>query len=454
MLAAHLADAAVAAQPGQHDLQLLLRRPLPIPALLAQPRLLVGRAAHPESRPGQPLRGFAPPRLSGEPEDSTVNADPGAVTLLQLAAGLIAFKKARVARLAPASAGALSRSKPYRPPNCREHSETVHPKRHILAAGNVSRRSRLNLILILAVLVALTSATMPTATTTPTTTTTTTTVPPPSQVWTWDAATAPLDPNSAALMQTFLGYAVVNPNLILNDWGVATAETDSASPCYSVPLTDGGPIDPTVCIPLGTRPDPAGDGHLTVRDTIHGRETDFWQAVYDPTSQRIVRASSAASFPLGFWTECTGACEGGDAADFPPRWGLVTPEEIQAGVIIIRCVSTPQIGAGPPRFPATHNVATTTLSGHLAEGAWLRMDPTVDCSAYGLPSWQVTTASCCNGTGCSSANGETLGIYGENRSTAAAQPSGRTGGTIRGCSLVLVRVRVSRLQVLQPPPQH
>ena len=85
-----------------------------------------------------------------------------------------------------------------------------------------------------------TTTTNTTTTTTPATTTTPT-VPPPSQVWTWDAATAPLDPNSAALMQTFLGYAVVNPNLILNDWGVATAETDSASPCYSVPLTDGGP---------------------------------------------------------------------------------------------------------------------------------------------------------------------------------------------------------------------
>src|SRR6266498_3971421 len=37
---------------------------------------------------------------------------------------------ARVSRKsdsAPATAGALSRSKPYRSPNCREHSETVHP---------------------------------------------------------------------------------------------------------------------------------------------------------------------------------------------------------------------------------------------------------------------------------------------------------------------------------------
>ena len=60
------ADEAIAAQPGQHDLQLLLRRPAPILPLLAQPRLLLGRAAHPEPAAGQSLRRYAPPGLPGE----------------------------------------------------------------------------------------------------------------------------------------------------------------------------------------------------------------------------------------------------------------------------------------------------------------------------------------------------------------------------------------------------
>jgi hypothetical protein len=272
----------------------------------------------------------------------------------------------------------------------------------------------------------------------------------------WDAATASLDPNSAALMQTFLGYAVVNPGLTLNAWGVALADSANSSPCYSVPLRDGGPIDPTVCIPLGTRPDPAGDGHLTVRDAIHGRETDFWQAVYDPTSRRIVKASGAASFPLGFWTECAGGCPGGDAANFPLRRGLVTPEEIQAGIINHPLVfSTPQIGAGSPRFPATHNVATTTLSGHLAEGTWLRMDPTVDCSAYGIPSWQVTICVALQRYGMFLRdNGGTLGIYGENPinrggATVWTSKTGLEGGSAAFASAF----PWSRLQVLQPPPK-
>src|SRR5438132_9489018 len=48
------------------DLQLLLRRPAPILALLAQPSLLVGRAAHADPDTGQPLRGLRALRRSEE----------------------------------------------------------------------------------------------------------------------------------------------------------------------------------------------------------------------------------------------------------------------------------------------------------------------------------------------------------------------------------------------------
>src|SRR5580765_9006123 len=76
MLAAHIAHAAIATQPGQHDLELLLRRPAPVLALLAQPHLLVGRAAHAEPDAGQSLRRYAPPGLPGAPSQLHVNAGP------------------------------------------------------------------------------------------------------------------------------------------------------------------------------------------------------------------------------------------------------------------------------------------------------------------------------------------------------------------------------------------
>src|SRR5207247_2388559 len=67
MLTADVLHGPVAAQAGQHDLDLLLRRPTAVLALLAQPRLLVGRAAHPELDAGRSLRGYAAPRPSGTP---------------------------------------------------------------------------------------------------------------------------------------------------------------------------------------------------------------------------------------------------------------------------------------------------------------------------------------------------------------------------------------------------
>src|SRR6266540_2335960 len=77
MLATDLLHRPVATQTGQHDRDLLLGRPRPLPPLLAQPRLLVGRAAHAEPGTGRSLRGSAPPRPSGTPTQLPVNAGPG-----------------------------------------------------------------------------------------------------------------------------------------------------------------------------------------------------------------------------------------------------------------------------------------------------------------------------------------------------------------------------------------
>src|SRR4051794_5945070 len=58
VLAADLPHRAVAAQPGQHDLELLLRRERPVLPLLAQPSSPFGRAAHAAPDAGQSLRRY------------------------------------------------------------------------------------------------------------------------------------------------------------------------------------------------------------------------------------------------------------------------------------------------------------------------------------------------------------------------------------------------------------
>src|SRR5439155_9008508 len=77
VLAADLLHRAVAAQPSQDDLDLLLRRPPPALPLLAPPTLLLGRASHPEPDPGQSLRRYAPPGLPGAPTQLPANSGPG-----------------------------------------------------------------------------------------------------------------------------------------------------------------------------------------------------------------------------------------------------------------------------------------------------------------------------------------------------------------------------------------
>jgi hypothetical protein len=78
VLTADLLHRPIAAQPGQHDLDLLLRRPAPVLPLLAHPDLLSGQAANPEPPAGQSPRGYAPPRPSGEQTLRPSTPDRGA----------------------------------------------------------------------------------------------------------------------------------------------------------------------------------------------------------------------------------------------------------------------------------------------------------------------------------------------------------------------------------------
>ncbi len=74
MLAAHLLHRSVAAEPGQHDLDLLLRRPTPVLPLLAHPDLL--SVEQPIlSRPPDSLSGATP--LRDRPADQPAGRQHG-----------------------------------------------------------------------------------------------------------------------------------------------------------------------------------------------------------------------------------------------------------------------------------------------------------------------------------------------------------------------------------------
>jgi hypothetical protein len=270
------------------------------------------------------------------------------------------------------------------------------------------------------------------------------TPPPASAAW-WDARTAPLDPASAALMATWLSYAIVNPNMPVGNWAVATADATAGDPTYAIPLTKQGGTLQVRC-PLGTKPDPSGDGHLTIRDGAAGTETDLWQAIYDASTGRLASASAGVTFPLGSIDEHTTGW-GGDAANLALRPFLIRPEEIAAGLIDHPLAfGCPLIGTGAPRYPATHN-APTGPAGHLVEGTWLRLDPAYDLAA--LTGWQRTVGKTMQEHGMFLRdNSGSLAIYGENtinRPGAAAWPFAGTAAPFSA------GFPWARMQVLAPP---
>jgi hypothetical protein len=218
-----------------------------------------------------------------------------------------------------------------------------------------------------------------------------------SKPWAWNARRARLDPNSKILITNLMTYAKIgakvpgrcNPTLSHSQWAVATASSSRSDPVYTIPLLkQGGTIDAR--IRLGTKPDPAGDGHLTVLDKAANVEYDFWQAVYDPTTRRIKSASAAVKFPAKSVNERTTGW-GGNAANTPLRRGLILPEDIKKGVIRYTMqFGMPEIGWGSPRFPALHNAPTAPVGAinHIVEGTWLRLSPSVKISKLKISKWE------------------------------------------------------------------
>ena len=204
-------------------------------------------------------------------------------------------------------------------------------------------------------------------------------------------------------------------------------------------------------IPLGTRPDPSGDGHLTVRDVEEGIETDFWQAEYDPPAADHLHERSRRQFDLGAVNEQTSGW-GGNAANTPLRRGLVTPEAIAAGAINETLqVSMPNIAGTTSsfRYPALHNAPTGT-NNSLPEGTWIRLDPAVDVDALAIPAWQKVIARALQDHGAINRdNGGTFAIYGRNPiNEGASWTSVGLSGTAAGFSPLFPW---NRIQVLAPP---
>jgi hypothetical protein len=205
-------------------------------------------------------------------------------------------------------------------------------------------------------------------------------------VWTWNAKTATVDPDSAAKVAAFQSYAVAAGTYF--EAAVAWVDAPPDTPAYAVPITGQAVKQIVAPIPLGTRPGNTFDQSLLVRGS-DGTDYDFGLAKYDPVSMKIVSTDGAAITAPGAASE-TGV-GGANAARFPLGAGPITPADVLSGVIDHPLViSMPNVGSSAPVYPAGH--VTPGPGNGLPFGAWLRLDPTVDVPSLGLPPLETMIA--------------------------------------------------------------
>jgi hypothetical protein len=269
------------------------------------------------------------------------------------------------------------------------------------------------------------------------------------------ARDAAVEPSSAAYVAALLkgGYPWVFNTV---RWTVATTVVKGGERRYDVSVTKYGPAYPDggnvlrgVPIPAGTRPDPAGDGHLCILDFGAGYEYQLWQAVYDSATDRW-SAGSASRIPLDARAVPAG-CVGAYDANFPLMAGVVTPEELASGRIEHPLIyATPNRRTGPPRCPATANAGNISDPDALPNGAWFALDPSLDVDALTLPAWQKTIARALQDYGmfCRDGSSGSHDLSGENTinrdPTAWQRLFGWTGNQTLSSSFPWTRLRALR----------
>lgn len=195
-------------------------------------------------------------------------------------------------------------------------------------------------------------------------------VPPPDpSPWAFDATTAAVRPDSAALITAFLSYAIGKGAFFAA--AVAHADAPAGTPAYPIPTSESvSPV--TVPVPAGTLPGCTDDHSLVVRDLATGIQYDFGNATAG--GGKITKAFGIATVQPGGVNETGPGGNNANAAKFAMLAGPVKPAEIGAGIAHTLHFSMPNVGPPPNPYPAGSNVGYPANNG-LPLGSWLRLAP-------------------------------------------------------------------------------
>jgi hypothetical protein len=225
---------------------------------------------------------------------------------------------------------------------------------------------------------------------------------PASSAWNQDISGAPVDPNSAAIIN-FIGPGIgLHPDFgsgLYNgsSIGIPYVVVDNSQSMVNIDFTaygdesDPGPMPVPATAPIEGYPNPgSGDRHVLVLDN----STCFLYELYSsyPNSDGSWNAGSAAVWDLVNGEQRPWTWTSADAAGLPIFPGLVRYDEVATGAIqhAIRFTLPQSSAAMVP--PASHWAATSTDATAPPMGMRLRLQASYDISGFSANVQVILTA--------------------------------------------------------------
>ena len=213
----------------------------------------------------------------------------------------------------------------------------------------------------------------------------------PSNLWNTDISSAPVDPNSTAIIN-FIGSSVgLHPDFgsgqyAGSDIGIPYVVVDGAQSPVAINFTaygsesDPGPMPVPANAPIEGDPNPSGDRHVLVLDN----STCFIYELYNsyPNSNGSWNADSAAVWDLLSDEQRPYTWTSADAAGLPIFPGLARYDEVAAGAIphALRFTLPYSTAAFTP--PASHWASTSTNAYAAPMGIRLRLKSSYNISGF------------------------------------------------------------------------
>ncbi len=224
---------------------------------------------------------------------------------------------------------------------------------------------------------------------------------PASSLWNQDISSAPVDPNSAAIVSLIGSGTPVHPDFGSGLYdgsymGIPYIVVDSSQAPVSINFTaygdesDPGPMPIPANAPIEGYPNPSGDEHVLVLDNNQCWLYELYQGA--PNANGSWNAGSAAVWDLLANEQRPYTWTSADAAGLPIFPGLLRYDEVAAGSINHAIRFTLQHSRAAFTAPASHWAANSSDPNAAPMGMRMRLKSSVDISGFSQTNQVILTA--------------------------------------------------------------